>query len=343
MISNEDHMHNATRKQFAVLGAGSWGSALAHLLASNNHQVSLWCRREELAQNINATHTNPQYLGDTTLHTSLYASSSLAEVCKDADALVCVVPSLALRKIAQDLKRYVDKSTPCIICSKGFEANTGYLPLEIFEEELGNTQRLAVLSGPNHAEEVVKLLPSATLIASSSKETARFYQEAFSQESFRCYTSSDVVGVEICAAYKNIIALAVGLSFGLGMGDNTAAMLMTRGLAEMSRLSVALGGDQSTCMGLAGMGDLVATCTSKHSRNRMFGEALASGVSLDEYQSRRHMVVEGARACKTIQVIAQKSAVELPIASVVHEVVWNGADPLEAGYALSMRPLKPEF
>jgi glycerol-3-phosphate dehydrogenase (NAD(P)+) len=215
--------------------------------------------------------------------------------------------------------------------------------VEVFEAEMGNPQRLAVLSGPNHAEEVIKGIPSATVIASESRETAEFLQGVFAGDSFRTYSSDDVVGVEVCAACKNVIAISVGLSYGIGLGDNTAALVMTRGLAEMSRLVHALGGKALTCMGLAGTGDLIATCTSEHSRNRRFGQMIAQGKTLDDFTAETHMVAEGALACKTLQPLAASVGVELPITDVVRSVVWEGADPREAAQELLNRPLKEEF
>ena len=213
----------------------------------------------------------------------------------------------------------------------------------VFESELGNRDRLAVLSGPNHAEEVIKGKPAGTVIASSGEDTAVLFRDLFASPTFRAYTSDDVTGVELCAAFKNVIAIAVGVAYGLGYGDNTAAMLMTRGLAEMSRLVVKCGGQAITCMGLAGAGDLIATCTSEHSRNRSFGVELARGGTLDEYRERTHMVVEGALACKTLQTLSEAYGVELPITEVVRGVVWEGADPNAAARDLFARPLTTEF
>ena len=187
---------------------------------------------------------------------------------------------------------------------------------------MGNEERLAALSGPNHAEEIVHGVPAATVVASESRDRSVLPRPARSA-AFRVYTSDDVLGVELCAAFKNVIAIAVGVSYGLGYGDNTAAMLMTRGQAEMSRLVAAAGGNAMTCMGLAGTGDLIATCMSRHSRNRTFGEALARGVTVEQYEAQRHMVAEGALACKTIATLSQRYGVELPITDVVRGLVWG--------------------
>jgi glycerol-3-phosphate dehydrogenase (NAD(P)+) len=229
------------------------------------------------------------------------------------------------------------------VCSKGVELGTGLVPSQVFEEVLGNPARLAALSGPNHAEEIVKGVAAGTVVASESKETAEFFQKLLASETFRVYTSDDVMGVELCAAFKNVIAIAVGVAYGLGYGDNTAAMLMTRGQAEMSRLVAAAGGNPMTCMGLAGTGDLIATCMSRHSRNRTFGEALAGGETVEQYEARMHMVVEGAQACRTLEALSERYQVELPITDVVRSMVWEHVDPREVASLLASRSLKPEF
>lgn len=329
--------------KIAVIGAGSWGTALANLLAGNGHNVSLWARRSEVVQTINSEHVNPRYLSDVKLHEGVVATLSHRDALLRAKAAVIVTPSNLMRGVARALADVVDDSFPVIICSKGVEENSGLLPVEVFTAEMGNEQRFAVLSGPNHAEEVIRGIPSGTVIASASQQTADFFQEMFAAPNFRTYTSTDVSGVELCAAFKNVIAIAVGASYGMGYGDNTAAMLMTRGLAEMSRLVVKAGGQAITCMGLAGTGDLIATCTSEHSRNRRLGKMLAAGKTLDDFTAETHMVAEGALACKTLGTLSAHYGVELPITDVVRAVVWEGADPRKLGATLASRPLTTEF
>lgn len=326
----------------AVVGAGSWGTALAQLLAGNGHDVRLWARRDDVARGINEAHRNPDYLKDADLSPRVVATSSVAQACEGASAIVAVTPSKHVRATAESLKGFAD-GLPIVICSKGVEENTGLLPVEVYAEVLGEPTRMAALSGPNHAEEVVRGVPAATVVASGSPETALFFQGLLASPAFRVYTSDDVLGVELCAAFKNVIAIAVGVSYGLGYGDNTAAMLMTRGQAEMGRLVAAAGGDPMTCMGLAGTGDLIATCMSQHSRNRTFGEALAAGETVEQYEARRHMVVEGAQACKTLAALSARYNVELPITDVVRSLVWEGADPHDVAGLLAARSLKPEF
>ena len=327
----------------AVIGAGSWGTALAQQLGNNGHDVALWARKPQVVEGINQNHVNPRYLTDSRLSENITATTSYAEALADARAAVVVTPSNILRDVADQMAPHITPDTPVVICSKGAEAETGLLPVGIFESVLENAGRLAVLSGPNHAEEIVKGKFAGTVIASENAETAQLFQQLFASATFRTYTSDDVTGVELCAASKNVIAIACGVAAGLGLGDNTTAMLMTRGLAEMSRLVVKCGGQAITCMGLAGAGDLIATCTSEHSRNRSFGVELAKGGTLDEFRERTHMVVEGALACKTLQALADANDVELPIARVVRSVVWEGADMQEAAKSLFARPLTTEF
>lgn len=327
----------------AVIGAGSWGTALSQLLAGKGHNVSLWARKPEVVKTINTEHCNPRYLTDVALAENIVATVSYRDTLLRAKAAVIVTPSSLMRGVGQALANAADADLPVIVCSKGVEEGSGMLPLEVLEEEMGNVSRLAVLSGPNHAEEVVRGVASGTVIASSSPETAEFFQDLFATENFRTYTSTDVTGVELCAAFKNVIAIAVGLSYGLGFGDNTAAMLMTRGLAEMSRLTVKAGGNAITCMGLAGTGDLVATCMSEHSRNRRLGLMLAQGRTLDDFVEETHMVAEGALACKTLATLAERYKVELPITDVVRAIIWEGADARTAARTLSTRPLSSEF
>lgn len=326
-----------------IIGAGSWGTALAHILAQKGVNVNIWARRPEVVQTINTEHKNPRYLSDIELSPNIVATVAYEDCLVNADALAIVTPSNLLRGVAQALADYTPADLPIVICSKGVEANSGLLPVQVFDQELGNASRLAVLSGPNHAEEVVLGMPSATVIAASNDDIGQRLQSIFATENFRTYTSLDVVGVEVCAACKNVIAIAVGIAYGMGYGDNTASLLITRGLAEMSRLSTALGGDALTCMGLAGTGDMIATCMSQHSRNRRFGEFVAKGGTLNEFQEETHMVVEGALAAKTLAPLAERAGVELPITDVVHSILWEGEDPAKVALELAKRPLKEEF
>jgi glycerol-3-phosphate dehydrogenase (NAD(P)+) len=327
----------------SVIGAGSWGSAIAWLLGDKGIDVHLWARSEELVNSLNTTHHSPRYLQDITFSSSVIASANLAQVLEDTEAVVLVTPSAVVGEMAERIAPYLDASVPLVLLSKGIEVSTGTLLLDALGARLGAPERVAVLSGPNHAEEVARAMPSATVVASSLPETANFFQALFATPAFRVYTSSDTVGVQLCGAAKNIIALACGLAAGLGFGDNTAALLMTRGLAEISRLVSKLGGEPLTCMGLAGMGDLIATCTSPHSRNRSFGLELAKGGTLTAYQERTHMVVEGALACRSVTNLAQTHGVDMPISMVVRNIIWDQQSLDEAFASLIDRSFKPEF
>lgn len=328
----------------AVIGAGSWGTALSQVLAQNEHEVMLWARKPEVVAGVNEQHRNPRYLVDADLSERIVATTSYEEAIGGADAVVVVTPSQLMREVGRRLRDLVEPKTPILICSKGVEEKTGKLPIDVLADEVGELSRIAVLSGPNHAEEVIKGQPAATVIASADEATTVFFRDLFATETFRTYTSSDAAGVELCAAFKNVIAIAVGMSYGLGYGDNTASLLITRGLAEMSRMVVAAGGEAITCMGLAGAGDMVATCMSEHSRNRRFGERyVACGKTLDDFTAETHMVVEGALACKTLKVLSDRYGVELPITDAVRDIVWGAADVRTAARLLSDRPLTREF
>ncbi len=330
--------------RIAVIGSGSWGTALAQVLGVKGHDVVMWAREESVASSITREHRNPRYLSDATLATTIKATISPEETLANAEACVLVTPSSFVRETMKLFEPYVRPDLPIVICSKGVEAHTGLLMTQVVESVVGNSERLAVLSGPTHAEEVIKIQPSATVIAGSDNDTVIFFQELFATEKFRTYASDDPIGVELCAAFKNVIAIAVGISYGMGYGDNTAALLITRGLAEMSRMVVACGGNALTCMGLAGAGDMVVTCMSRHSRNRRFGQDyIAEGKTLDDFAHDTHMVVEGAVACKTLETLATTHGVELPLTEAVREIVWQGGELRELARALFMRPLKTEF
>lgn len=327
-----------------VIGSGSWGTALAQVLADAGCQVSLAARRESVACGINQHHRNPDYLSDAILSDAITSTTSLDEAFDGAEACVIVTPSGYLRSTARAISSHVRPDLAVVLCSKGAEDGTGKLPAEVVADELGGLERLCVLSGPTHAEEVVKRVPSSAVCASVSEEMACRMRDLFSTDCFRTYTSADLVGVELCGAFKNVIAIAVGVAYGLGMGDNTAAAIITRGMAEMSRMVVTCGGEALTCLGLAGAGDMVVTCTSRHSRNRRFGEDyVARGRTLADFEADTHMVVEGALASKTLSDLAERRQVELPLTEAVRRVVWDGADARALAKALLDRPLKSEF
>lgn len=328
----------------AVIGAGSWGTALAQLLASSNVSVRLWARRQELADSLNRQHRNPDYLASCELSDAIVASSDLAWCLDGAESALLVTPSQTMRAMGEAIAACSEDAVPLLICSKGIEAATGLLSTQVLEEVLGPDRPLAVLSGPNHAEEVVAAQPAASVVASTDEQCADYFVHLLGGEAFRTYASHDVVGVQLCGAFKNVIAIAVGGGYGLGLGDNTAALLITRGQAEMSRLVVACGGAAITCMGLAGTGDLVVTCMSRHSRNRVFGQDyLACGRSLGDFEADHHMVVEGAASCAALVRLAEAHGVELPIATALRAVIEGRLEAADVVGALTTRPLTEEF
>ena len=330
-------------KSVCVVGAGSWGTAVARHLALQGFAVRLWSHGEEVARGIAATRRNPRYLSDVALPEALACSTDLAWCLEGARAVAYVVPSRNLRELARESAAHLGADVPACVLTKGIEPGTCELMTQVVADELGGDGRVAALSGPNFAAEVARDVPSAAVIAAHDPEVARLFQAMFNSASFRTYVSSDVVGVETCGAAKNVMAIACGIARGMGTGDNTAALLMTRGLAELGRLVAATGGDPMTCMGLAGMGDLVATCTSAHSRNFTFGEGFARGETLERYVARTHMVVEGYYACQSVSELATRHGVELPLAFAVRRLLHEGADLAEVTEALFARVPGEEF
>ncbi len=327
----------------AVIGAGSWGTAFAGLVAQKANEVSLWCRREELAESINQGHQNPGYLKGYELASNVVATSSLEAAVDGAELAVLAVPSTHLRDVCRNLAQHLSPWARVITLTKGVELASGKLMTEVAADELGSPERLFALSGPNHAEEICRGLYSAAVLAGEDIEAAEELRDFVSSPEFRVYVSRDVRGVETCGAVKNVIAIACGMAAGLGLGDNTLALIMTRGIAEIGRVVAATGGDPMTCMGLAGMGDLVATCTSQHSRNRRFGEAFVKGTSLQEFELASHMVVEGAHACVSVRELAQNKDVEVPITQAVWSLVYDGASPQAIAESLANREPTHEF
>lgn len=327
----------------AVIGAGSWGTAVAWLLGGKGIDVALWAREPEIADGINSEGRNPQFLKDVALPSNVRSSSDIEEVVSAADAVVVVTPSHGVRGVAEQMRGTLGDKVPVINLAKGVEQGTGMRMTQVLDDVLGHRERLAALSGPNHAEEVSKGVPSATVVAAYAEPVGRLFQEMFMAPSFRVYTNPDVVGVELGGASKNVIAVAAGMSDGLGYGDNTKATLMTRGLAEMSRLGARLGANPLTYMGLAGMGDLIVTCTSRHSRNRALGEWVAKGGSIESYTAETHMVAEGAKSAVSVDDLAHSIGLELPIAHQVRSILYEGHSPSEAGVILMGRSAADEL
>ncbi|MDO9557837.1 MAG: NAD(P)H-dependent glycerol-3-phosphate dehydrogenase [Coriobacteriia bacterium] len=327
----------------AVIGAGSWGTAVSWLLSGKGIDVSVWAREPEIAEGINSTHRNPLYLTDVVLADRVSASPDIEEALRGAEAVVVVTPSHGVRGTAESMKPHLGARVPVIDLAKGVEGGTLMRMTQVIEDVVGGRERLAALSGPNHAEEVSKGIPSATVVAAYEDDVARMFQELFMAPSFRVYTNPDVIGVELGGASKNVIAVAAGMSDGLGYGDNTKATLMTRGLAEMSRLGRHLGANPLTYMGLAGMGDLIATCTSRHSRNRALGQWVAEGGTVDGYGEKTHMVAEGALSAISVHELAHSIGIEVPITHQVHSVLYEGVNPASAGDLLMGRSARDEL
>lgn len=314
-----------------VLGAGSWGTALAHVLAQNGHGVTLWGRDESVIQSINEQHRNNRYLPNGPLTTSLVASRDLKTSIADADLVVISVPSGSLHSLFEDFASMIPAHAVIVHAVKGFVRPDNVRVSEFIRQVCPEaSQRIVVLSGPSHAEEVVLGMPTTVVVASASQSAAEYAQDAFMNERFRVYTQADVLGVELGGTLKNIIALGVGLVDGLGLGDNTKAALMTRGLAEMTRLGLTLGASPFTFSGLSGIGDLIVTCTSAHSRNYRAGKLLATGLSLDQTLVRIGMAVEGVGTTLAAYELAQTHHVEMPITFAIRSVLSGQLAPAEA-------------
>ena len=340
---HDDARAGKVAARVAVIGSGSWGTAVTGLLAPQVEHITVWAHDERVAQAINQTRHNPVQLPEYEFPREATATSSLAEAVRDVEAALLVVPSAFLRATCTQLAPFLGEDVPVLVLTKGVERKTGCLMADVASQELGNRDRTAVLSGPNHAEEISQGTISAAVIAAYDMDVARYFQRMLVCPAFRVYVTDDVAGVEICAATKNVIAIACGIAAALGAGDNTLAALMTRGLAEVSRIATALDANPLTCMGLAGMGDLVATCTSRHSRNRTFGEAFVGGESLAAYEGRTGMVVEGAEAAASILDVARTHDVQAPITKAVYDLLYGGSPLSEAIDALLGRRPVEEF
>ncbi|MDP1808341.1 MAG: NAD(P)H-dependent glycerol-3-phosphate dehydrogenase [Actinomycetota bacterium] len=309
-----------------VIGAGSWGTAISNLLARAGHEVVLWGRDPVLVDAINSTRHNSRYLKEVELSPNLLASSDILAAVTGREVVVMAVPSQAMRTIATSISGHLDNRQIIVSLTKGLETGTLMRMSQVITEVLPGPA-VAALSGPNHAEEVSLNIPCATVIAVENPAIGAKLQELFMTPTFRVYTNKDLLGVEMAAATKNVIAIAVGISDGLGYGDNAKAALMTRGLAEMTRLGVAMGAKAMTYAGLAGIGDLIATCTSRHSRNRAVGERLARGQAVGEAQAELGMVAEGVRTVEAVCALAQTHDLDMPISRAVYDVIYLGKDP----------------
>ena len=326
------------------MGAGAWGTALAKVLADAGNSVTLWTRRAELADEINETHRNSNYLGDVELPDSVRATADAEIALGRACTVLLAVPSQKLRTNLQQWRGLIDADATLVSVAKGIELETLMRMSQVIIQVTGaDSSRVAVVTGPNLASEVAVQQPAATVVACADSGRAVTLQRAFSTPYFRPYTNSDVVGAEIGGACKNVIALACGMAVGMGLGENTRAAIITRGLAEIMRLGIALGAKGATLAGLAGVGDLVATCTSAQSRNRSFGERLGLGATLDAAMTAGGgHVAEGVTSCQSVLALANSYDVEMPLTDAVYRVCHKGSSAVEAMASLLGRSTKPE-
>jgi glycerol-3-phosphate dehydrogenase (NAD(P)+) len=330
--------------RIAVLNAGGWGTALAVKLANQGEDVYLWARRPEQAARLMAESENRAYLPGVSLPPNVQITSQLDMATANAEVVVIAAIASYLSDLCRSLKPVLPSDALVVHGTKGLDPRTGRRPSEVIIEALGNegSSRVGVLAGPNHAEEIARGLPAAAVLACTDVESGARLQELLNTPSFRVYTNSDVTGVELCSAAKNVIAIAAGIGDGLGYGDNGKAALITRGLAELWRLVERHGGSLSTVAGLAGIGDVVATCTSKHSRNRWAGEQLGHGRTMSEVLARTSMVVEGITAAKGVVDLARRVDVEMPICEAVSRILFENQSPQQALIDLLAREVATE-
>ncbi|MEO7366772.1 MAG: NAD(P)H-dependent glycerol-3-phosphate dehydrogenase [Gemmatimonadaceae bacterium] len=325
----------------AVIGAGAWGTALADLLARNGHEVSIWAYEWDVVESINRSHVNRRFLAGHPLWDTLRAFNNLEDALKGAELVTFATPSHVLRAIATASKDLMPSGVPAVVASKGIERDTLCLMTDVIAQEIPDAVVVA-LSGPSFAAEVVAQQPTAVVVASADSDAALLAQTAFSSVHFRTYTQSDVTGVEVGGSLKNVMAVATGIADGLGLGFNARAALITRGLAEMTRLGVKLGADPATLSGLAGLGDLVLTCTGSLSRNRSVGVEVGRGTPLDEVLAGKETVAEGVVTTRSAHALAAREKVEMPIVDAVHKVLFEKQPARDAIGSLMTRELRAE-
>lgn len=317
--------------KISVIGSGGWGTAVAIMLAENCHEVILWSYLKEESDNLKKFRENKPFLPGVTIPESVEFTSELSECLDGRDIIVTATPSHAIRATARSMAPHIKDGQIIVNISKGIEEGT-YLTLsKVIKQEIPNCE-IVVMSGPSHAEEVSRKIPTTNVVAAEDEKTAEFVQEVFMNSNFRVYTNPDILGVELGGSLKNVIALCAGIIDGMGLGDNTKAALMTRGLVEMSRLGEAMGARPETFNGLSGVGDLIVTCTSMHSRNRRAGILIGEGKTAEEAQSEVKMVVEGVRTCRAAKELADKVGVEMPIVNEAYKVLFEN---MSAGNAVS--------
>ena len=328
----------------SVIGAGSWGTALACHLGRAGHDVRLWAYEPEVAESVNELHKNSKFLSDCLLNENVSCFNTFGEAISGSSLVLLVMPSHVYRQVLAKASEHLAPGAVLVSCSKGIEQDTGYTMCEVAEDVLKKEyhRSLCCLSGPSFAKEVAAGQATAVTVACRNEKIAKKVQVAISTPAFRAYTSPDLVGVELGGAVKNPLAIAAGMVAGLGLGHNTLAALITRGLAEMMRLSQAKGGQKATLSGLAGLGDLVLTCTGDLSRNRTVGFRLGKGESIEQITASMEMVAEGVRNTKTIRELAARLEVEMPIVNAVYDVIYRKQPPQQALHGLMSRDLKPE-
>lgn len=329
-------------EKIGVIGGGSWGTSLAILLSKKDYNIDLWIRDYNQCESIKKSRENLKYLPGVVIPKNVNITNDLTETIVNKNILVMAVPSHAIREILEKCKEYIKSDQIIVNVAKGIENNTLLRISEVVAEVLPEN-KYAVLSGPSHAEEVAKDIPTTVVAASEEKETAQYVQDIFMSPKFRVYTNSDVIGVELGGSIKNIIALGAGISDGLGYGDNTKAALMTRGIVEISRLGGKMGANKSTFAGLAGIGDLIVTCTSMHSRNRRAGILIGEGYTIEEAINKVGMVVEGIKTTKSAYELALKYKVEMPITKELYGVLYEGKDVNNSVVNLMLRDKKHEM
>jgi glycerol-3-phosphate dehydrogenase (NAD(P)+) len=325
-----------------VIGTGGWGTALAVLLLGNGHGVTLWGRLKEEVEPIIAAGENKAFLPGVKIPREIHLTLDTHTALRSAELVVLAVPSHGMRSICESLRNFLPAGVPFVSVAKGIENESGARMSEVIAEVL-RTDRIVVLSGPSHAEEVGRGIPTAVVVASRDAQHAARAQQAFMNERFRIYTHDDVTGVELGGALKNVIAIAAGVCDGIGFGDNTKAALCTRGLTEMARLATALGARRETLFGLSGVGDLIVTAFSKHSRNRGFGERLGRGETAEQIAASTQTVAEGVKTAKSAWQLAQRHGVDVPITREVYAILYEGKPPRQAVRDLMTRDAKPEF
>ncbi len=322
--------------RISVIGSGSWGTAIAILAANNGHSVTLWSWQKEESERLSRDRENKEFLPNVPFPDNISCTYDMENAVADSEIIVCASPSVATRNIAKSLAPHVKEGQILLNISKGLEAGTLLRLSEVYKEEIPQAE-VAAMSGPSHAEEVSRGLPTTNVVATANQEVAKKIQDAFMNNVFRIYTGDDIIGLEIGGALKNVIALCAGVSDGLGFGDNTKAALMTRGLAEITRLGIAMGAKRETFSGLSGVGDLIVTCTSMHSRNRRAGILLGQGKTLSETLDEVHMVVEGVNTATAAYELSKKYNVSMPITEAARKVLYENKPAREVVVELMQR------